>query len=73
MTQRGVAVALERLAVDESIRRRFHKAPGLVLNTLITMGAALDGQELSALESREPFAVQAFARALDLRLQEAER
>ena len=72
MTQRGVEIALGRLATDESIRRRFHRAPALVLNELILMGVALDGEELQALESLEPYAIQAFSRALDARLQKAE-
>ena len=55
----------------DTVRRRFHRAPALVLNALIAMGGALDGEELRALESRDPLAVQAFSRALDARLQEA--
>jgi hypothetical protein len=71
MTQRGVEIALGRLATDESIRSRFHEAPARVLNELIAMGVELDGEELRALESLEPCAIQAFARALDARLQKA--
>ena len=73
MKQRGVEIALGRLTCDEDIRCRFQKAPALVLHELISMAAALGGEELRALASREPCAVEAFSRALDARLQKAVR
>jgi hypothetical protein len=72
MTPRGVEIALGRLATDDWVKGRFHRAPALVLNVLITMGAALEGEELRALECREPLAIQAFSRALEARLRDAE-
>lgn len=71
MSQRGVEVALGRLATDEAWRDRFRRGPAAALKELAGSGLELSAVELSALERLEPSAVHRFAQALDPRLQRA--
>jgi hypothetical protein len=71
MSHRGVEIVLGRLATDESIRRRFGEAPGVVLKEMMALGLELSAVELAALERLDPWAIQRFAQSLDSRLQKA--
>jgi hypothetical protein len=71
MSHRGVENVLGRLATDTDTRRRFKLAPVQTLRELMALGVELTPDEIEALESLDPTALNRFAQALDQRLRKA--
>lgn len=72
MSQRNVERVVGRLVTDEAFRRQFSRDPGAVLREVLDSGLELNGCELRALISITPEAAEAFAEAIDPRIQKSD-
>src|SRR5262245_59731591 len=72
MSHRSVETLLGRLATDPTLRRRFARNAGSLLEELRSQGLELTGVELEALASTEAHAIDCFAQSLDERLRKAD-
>ena len=72
MTQRHVESFLGRIATDPALRRRFASDRHAAVAAFQHEGHELSTVELAALEELSPEAIEAFASALDARIQRAD-
>jgi hypothetical protein len=72
MTQRHVEGFLGRIATDPALRRRFGHDRRAAMAAFQDEGHELSAVERAALEALSPQAVEAFASALDARIQRAD-
>ena len=69
MSHRGVETIIGKLVTDEGFRARFFAEPALALDELRQRGCDVTALETEALLAIDPEALQAFASAIDARLQ----
>lgn len=71
MAQKGVEIAIGRLATDEELRQRWSRDPSAVLRSFWTEGLELSALEGAALLGLDARALEGFALAIDPRSQRA--
>jgi hypothetical protein len=71
MTQKGVEIAIGRLATDEALRQRWSRDAPAVLRSFARDEVELSALEISALLGLDVRALEGFALAIDPRLQRA--
>ena len=69
MSHKGVETIIGKLVTDEDFRRRFFSEPAAALEELRRRGCEVTALESEALLAIDPAAIEAFATAIDPRLQ----
>jgi hypothetical protein len=69
MSHKGVETIIGKLVTDEDFRRRFFEEPGAAFDELQQRGCEVTVVERDALLAIDPAAIEAFAVAIDGRLQ----
>jgi Ribosomally synthesized peptide prototyped by Frankia Franean1_4349. len=69
MSHKGVETIIGKLVTDEGFRQRFFAEPATALDELRQRGCEVTALETEALLAIDPEALEAFAAAIDARLQ----